>query len=383
MTEYENCLQNLYSRRHPKRGDLRVLQKLLKQWNSPHLAYPVIHVGGTNGKGQVSGSIARALTSAGYKTGLFTSPHLFEYTERIQIDGEEIPRDKIVSLYREMLEQPDSHLLNFFEATCGFGFRYFQEEQVDVAVVEVGLGGLLDSTNLVEPILAVITSLGLDHTDYLGDTLEEIAAQKAGIIKPGIPVVVGPSAQLPPVLDRAKEMKAPLHLVSERPSFYGDENRAIARVALEVLQKTFPMSQEAVSKGVAYRPPCRFEKRGDIILDVAHNPKGLARLVDALDQFYPNVPTRFVMGLKEAKDLIGCIDQVAPRATHIHFIEAPTFAPYPRSHIPSCALSLEPSIKEGMRAALAQKGKDELIVVCGSFYLMKEVSDCFCGSFNN
>ena len=164
---------------------------LLELLDNPHLNFKSVHVAGTNGKGSTSHMLASIFQEAGYKTGLYTSPHLRDFRERIRINGEMIPEDHVVDFIAKHQEEFEKIGLSFFEMTVGMAFDYFSNEQVDIAIVEVGMGGRLDSTNLITPELSVITNIGLDHVQFLGDTLEKIAHEKAGIIKEGIPVVIG------------------------------------------------------------------------------------------------------------------------------------------------------------------------------------------------
>lgn len=159
----------------------------------PSRLFRSIHVAGTNGKGSVANMLASALTAAGYKTGLYTSPHLLDFRERARIDGEMIPREYVKEFLEQWKPYFEAQNLSFFEITTGMAFRWFADRQVDIAVIEAGLGGRLDSTNLITPELSIITSIGLDHCALLGNTLAEIAAEKAGIMKPGVPCVVGES----------------------------------------------------------------------------------------------------------------------------------------------------------------------------------------------
>ncbi|HOI33254.1 MAG TPA: Mur ligase family protein, partial [Bacteroidales bacterium] len=175
------------------KADLDNTIRLLNLLNNPQQHFPAIHIAGTNGKGSVSHMIAAVLQTAGYKTGLYTSPHLRDFRERIRIDGELISEEKVVSFIEKHQQDFEAMQLSFFEMTVGMAFDYFASEKVDIAVVETGMGGRLDSTNLVHPLLNVITNIGFDHMQFLGDTLPKIAAEKAGIIKSGVPVVIGES----------------------------------------------------------------------------------------------------------------------------------------------------------------------------------------------
>lgn len=194
------------------KADLANTEAMMEHLGHPERGFRSIHVAGTNGKGSVSHFLASILQEAGYKVGLYTSPHLVDFRERIRIGGEMIPQDKVVRFVEKNKQFFEHQGLSFFEMTVGLAFDYFRNEQVDIAVIEVGMGGRLDSTNVITPLLSVITNIGLDHTQFLGDTLEKIAAEKAGIIKPGIPVVVGQTRpETQPVFERiAAERHSPI-----------------------------------------------------------------------------------------------------------------------------------------------------------------------------
>ena len=166
-------------------------------FDHPHRKYKTVHVGGTNGKGSTSHLLAAILQQSGYKTGLYTSPHLIDFRERIRINGAMVPKQYVVDFVEKYREQVEPIMPSFFELTMEMAFLYFAEQKVDIAIIEVGLGGRLDSTNIISPDLCVITNIGLDHTQYLGDTFPAIAAEKAGIIKPATPVVIGECAMMP------------------------------------------------------------------------------------------------------------------------------------------------------------------------------------------
>ncbi len=194
------------------KADLGNTEAMMEYLEHPENGFRSIHVAGTNGKGSVSHFLASILQEAGYKVGLYTSPHLVDFRERIRINGEMIHKEKVVEFVDKNREFFERQQLSFFEMTVGLAFDYFRNEQVDIAVVEVGMGGRLDSTNVITPLLSVITNIGFDHTQFLGDTLEKIAGEKAGIIKPDVPVVIGQTqAETKPVFERvAAERHSPI-----------------------------------------------------------------------------------------------------------------------------------------------------------------------------
>jgi dihydrofolate synthase/folylpolyglutamate synthase len=317
---------------------------LMELLGNPHRKYPVLHVAGTKGKGSVSALAASALGTAGYVTGLYTSPHLQDYAERIQIDGNPIPHAELAALV-EQLKPAVARVpkLTTFEITTALGFLYFASKHVDVAVIEVGLGGRLDATNVVDPRVAVITSLSLDHTAVLGDTLDKIAAEKAGIIKPDRPVVVAPqkSEALDVLVKIADERNAPLTLVGRdvlfasgqhsldgqtaqiwspgEPPFevrlpllgeHQVENAAVAASALWTLREQgVGLSDDAIQRGFAQvKWPARFQvvrRNPAVIFDSAHNQDSFAKLRQTLDLYFPGQSVNLVFGASEDKNLPG------------------------------------------------------------------------------
>ena len=382
----------------------------------PANSYPTIHIAGSNGKGSVSTKIAKTLELSGYRVGLYTSPHLFSFRERITVNGQQIPEEAVVEGMQKMFllerELQNSRPLQnrpfdatFFELTTFLALEYFRQMGVDVAVIETGLGGRLDATNVINPILSVITSVSREHCQILGEDLEQIAAEKAGIIKPNTPVVIGPKARFQSIYNRAKELHSPLFACDDVGGhFYDEENSAIAALALEHLTShfnletavsKFNLTSEAIKQGLAIRPPCRFERVGEAIFDVAHNPDAISHLIQALHTFFPLRKFRFLVGFSKDKEYDRCLALIATIATHIHLVQANS----PRSatteelickgreccHLPSrtavSRIIKDPffftphiSVKEGMKEAysLALKNQ-EMLVVCGSFYIMADI----------
>ena len=207
---------------------LRNIRALLKSVGNPQNWYPTIHVAGTNGKGSTTCFLASIFKEGGYKTGLYTSPHLVSFTERIRINGKEISERRLIGYVDRLRPAIEANEATFFEATTAIAFLYFADERVDIAVIETGLGGRLDSTNVLQPILSIITSIGLDHMEYLGPTLKQIAAEKAGIIKPATPLLVGrivPEAEAV-IRGIARRKRIPFHRASELVDMrIGDEGR--------------------------------------------------------------------------------------------------------------------------------------------------------------
>jgi len=360
------------------------LQELL---HYPDRSFTAIHVAGTNGKGSVSTKIAHAFEKGGYRVGLYTSPHISSFRERIRIDGQMISESDVESLLPFLFEVAEAEKIpaTFFELTTLLAFLYFAQKKVEIAVLETGLGGRLDATNIVSPCLSIITSISLDHTEILGATREAIALEKAGIIKEHIPVIIGPHVPLEIIQTAADRKQSPCIQVKCASPLFEEENRQIARTALNYLASSFHISDEAIEKGLAGRQPCRFEVlEGSprIILDVAHNPDGLQHLLQMLTHEYPGKPLRFLFGLSKNKDLKGCLNLLGSHGTHFHLVEAcngrgasarDLFAHLSELGIQDSRLSIHESIGEGISKAQQEAlVRGEILVICGSFFIMSE-----------
>jgi dihydrofolate synthase / folylpolyglutamate synthase len=333
------------SRRYPSR--LERMQALLHHLGDPHRAYPTLHVGGTSGKGSTSTMLARALTVSGKRTGLHTKPHLSSVTERARIDGVAISEERFAETLEEMMPAIERTTAehgrpSFYETTLALAFVYFAHEEVDAAVIEVGIGGSLDGTNLVAPEVSVITNVGLDHTEILGDTPELIARDKSGIAKPGVPLVSDASGAARDVIERACErVGAPFFAVSESSTVerlpseaYGQSfavttaeakyelslpilgafqqrNAATAIVALERLKPALRPSVGDIERGFAgLVVPGRMEffpGFPSIVFDVAHNPDKATSLADALRETFPDRRFMFVVAIAEMKDVANVL----------------------------------------------------------------------------
>jgi dihydrofolate synthase/folylpolyglutamate synthase len=342
--------------------ELGRMEAFLHLLGDPHRQYPVIHIAGTKGKGSTAAMIASSLRAAGYKVGLYTSPHLQEYTERIQVNGERrsasVPISpgelvELVELVKPHIAQIDQ--LTTFEITTAIGFLYFARQKVDAAVVEVGLGGRLDATNVVTPLVSVITSLSMDHMAVLGDTLAKIAYEKAGIIKPGRPVVLSHQAEeARQVVERvAEERKSPLFQVGREYQFepaghslqgqtfrawktgeqpgefsmpllglHQVENAATAYAALRVARdEGLSVAEEDIRKGFAgVSWPARFEVlhlNPLVIVDSAHNRDSAMRLRQTLDDYLPGRRVILIFGASEDKDIEGMFTELMPRVSMV------------------------------------------------------------------
>lgn len=302
------------------------------------LPFKVIHVTGTNGKGTVAYKIARSLQYAGKKVGLYTSPHIEEMNERIQINGVPIPN--------EWLTDIPSAPPHFFSRLTEIAFDYFTREAVEYAVIEVGIGGSFDATNCVTPTLCVITSIGYDHQELLGETLEEIAENKAGIIKGEAPVVVGPEVDYPCIVNKAKKLiRAP------KAATFQEENRLIAACALQELGITPNQGLEEVL-------PCRFEKMGHALFDVAHNSHAMERL---LSQIKGKI--HVIYGASKERNMRECLPLLEVRAERLVLIQSGHYRLIQIQAPHETMLSFE---EEWRRAREAEA----LLLICGSFYIM-------------
>ena len=303
--------------------DLTNTISLAKQLGNPQHQFKSIHVAGTNGKGSVSHMLASVLQTAGYNVGLYTSPHLKDFRERIKINGECIPQQEVVEFIKENKPFFEKHQLSFFEMTVGMAFDYFSKANVDIAIIEVGLGGRLDSTNIITPILSVITNIGLDHTAFLGHTLELIAGEKAGIVKPKIPVVIGETQKetRPVFVQKAKLENAPIHFAEDfegklpacdlKGSYQGLNIKTCIK-ALEVLNTLdrWNISPQDIEKGLGSVVTLtqlrgRWEVLGQnpkIVTDTAHNAEGLKLVLEQLNnESFETL--HLVLGFVNDKDL--------------------------------------------------------------------------------
>lgn len=336
---------------------LEQMESLAQAVGNPERNFRSVHIAGTNGKGSTATKVAKGLESSFNKVGLFTSPHISTFRERIKINGVMISETDTERLLSQIIDLPGT----FFELTTLLAFLYFAEQNVQYAVIETGLGGRLDATNIILPELSVITSISLEHTDVLGVTLEEIAAEKAGIIKSGVPVILGPTAQL---------ISAPLSIpVMGDFSTVSEENNAIAKKALEQLG----VSLDLILKALEAQPSCRMEKAGNVILDVAHNPSALERYFNEDKRR----PLNIVCALSKNKDLKRCMEIIANHAANITLVKAPNGRSADPNDLHSILLeigfpkqniSICPIITQAVDTA-SRKGATAVI---GSFFIMCE-----------
>lgn len=367
-------------------------EKLSLKLGSPEKAFPVIHIAGSNGKGSTATKIAAGLREGGYKTALYTSPHLFSFRERMQINGICISKEEIFDILSTIYEISKRENISptFFELTTFLAFEWFRRQKVDVAVIEVGLGGALDATNVVNPILSIITSISIEHADRLGDTEEKIAIQKAGIIKRGVPVLLGVKATQAPILSKVKEMQSALLLAKSSGGWYDVDNQNLAKTALEFLRESFPCISCDLARALAIRPPCRFEMIDGILFDVAHNLEGFTYLYEGIEKCFPGMKIRLVLGLSKDKDIEGCLQLAAKKAVFIHLVEGDTSKAVSMNVLARVLqktsypfFSLERSVLEGVKKAKeAANSSGELLVIAGSFYIMRDAKRALCDDFD-
>lgn len=394
MTSYSLLIDKLFQTNlfDGVKSGLNNCHRLQEIFHEPTRAFASIHVAGTNGKGSVTTMIAKGLKDSGYRVGLYTSPHISCFRERIRINGEKIPEKAVETLLTLLFETTKRCRIpaTFFELTTFLAFLYFAQEKVDFVVLEAGLGGRLDATNIVTPLLSVITSISLDHVPTLGTTLEDIAREKGGIIKPGVPVVIGPRVPLDIIQEIAKERNSPLFVVEKKSTLFMEENQAIARLALQQLN----LSEKAIEKALQARQPCRMEIwENQVIFDVAHNPDGLQHLFIAIEHQYPNRPIRLLFGLSKSKDIQACLEIICQHGSAFHLVEAPNGRGVPLATLQEALLNckvrpeqilihseIAEGVKEARTLALAQ---EELLVICGTFFIMSEAQEAFERSRDN
>ena len=371
---------------------------LAEHLSNPQKKLRCIHVAGTNGKGSTSHMLASILQQAGYKTGLYTSPHLKDFRERVKINGIVIPEDFVVGFMAENRSFFESNALSFFEMTVGLAFAYFEKEQVDIAVIEVGMGGRLDSTNIITPLISVITNIGLDHTQFLGTTLTAIAGEKAGIIKPGVPVVIGEYTQETKAvfLAKAQAEQAEIYFASDvidqtYPSvLMGDYQLANKKTVLQtirVLQQNsnFQVSEENLRDGfwnVVKNTGLQgrwqqLQENPKVVCDTAHNRHGLEIVLKQV-QRETFERLHFVLGVVNDKDLAEILPLFPKNATY--YFAKPNIprgleAAVLKATASEYGLSGDAfaSVPEAYRAALTEARSTDFIFVGGSTFVVAEI----------
>ncbi len=358
---------------------LKNMLRLNEILNFPDHQIKTIHVAGSNGKGSVSTKIAKGLEESGLKIGLYTSPHISSFRERIKINGEMISESEVETILNKLFEITKENQIpcTFFELTTILAFIYFAKSKVDIAVIETGLGGRLDATNIITPILSVITSISLDHTETLGNTIEEITLEKAGIIKPHIPVVIGPKVPFEIVQAVALKNKSSITQIQGNFINFEEENNAIAKSALKLLS----VSDLSIAKSLLAKLDCRMEiikfQGKTIILDVAHNPDGLTHLIAAVREKYPNNPLRLIFGLSENKDISSCLEIIKANGAYFHLVSARNGRGLPVSELKKKFpdqnnVYAHESVRQAIDEAILQSNPHEIILICGTFFIMSD-----------
>lgn len=371
--------------------------KLMAHLKEPQSSFKSVHVAGTNGKGSTSHMLASVLQDAGYKVGLYTSPHLKDFRERIKLNGKMIPEQKVVDFVENHRSFFEENQLSFFEMTVGLAFDYFKNEKVDIAIIEVGLGGRLDSTNVINPEVSVITNIGLDHTQFLGTTLAEIASEKAGIIKSKIPVVIGEAKPETTAvfIDKARKEKSPILFVEEEeiPEFKTDllgnyqiKNYKTAYATLGVLkQKGWGISNKNIENGflnVAKNTGLQgrwqlLNKSPKVICDTAHNIEGLSLVLNQLkkedfDQMH------IVLGVVADKNL-DAILPLFPKNAIYYFCKPAVIRGLAEAKLQQKARAYEligasyVSVSEAYKSAMTAAKAKDLIFIGGSTFVVAEI----------
>ena len=402
---YQETLEWMFSRlpMYQRQGstafkkDLTNIQAFCTRLNNPQERYPCIHVAGTNGKGSTSHMIASILQESGYRVGLYTSPHLKDFKERIRINGVPIHEEAVVDFIEDQKDFLEQQKLSFFELTVGLAFDYFASSHVDIAVVEVGLGGRLDSTNIIQPLVSVITNIGLDHTQFLGETLKEIAFEKGGIIKQNTPVVIGEYQK--EVIGVFKELaashKAPLsiaeQLITEKyhTDLLGEYQLRNVKTAVQAIklldQSNFQVTSENIVKGLNHVVQNTglkgrwqvLQENPKVICDTAHNREGLLFVMKQLErEKFSNL--HFVLGLVNDKDLKNILSLLPKKATYYFCkpdiprgLDAKTL----RDEAASQGLTgaVFKSVSKAYDQALLNADVDDVIYIGGSTFVVAEL----------
>lgn len=418
MATYQETLDYLY-RLEIERMDLKLerVAEALRLCGAPQQRFPALHIAGTNGKGSTAALLHAMLSAAGYRVGLFTSPHLIDFCERIRLGEAYIREEEVVdgiAAIRARVE-PAGIRLTPFEMMTVLAFRAFACARVDIAVVEVGLGGRLDATNVLSPLVAVITGIGLDHQAYLGPTRADIAREKGGIIKPGVPVVIGKmDAESRLVLcDMARRRASPAYVYGRdftisdeadgRVTYRGlswqlaglslglrgrfqHANAAAALATLELARPAFPLAEEAVRKGLQdVWWPGRLDVVAEqplVILDGAHNPQAIETLADELPAVLRGRRAHVLFGVMRDKDwraMVPTLARVAAGVVVTRVSQPRAEDPFAlqQAFAPLCPVRVIPDAREACRLLVAEAGPDGAVVVCGSLFLVGEVLPLF------
>lgn len=419
-TNLQECLDFVFSIRTStyKRTPLEMIEDILNDLGNPHHTFKTIHFAGSNGKGSTLNAVDSILKEADLQVGVFTSPHIHRVNERIRINEVQIPDDKLLDYLNQVLSivetKYDGKYPTFFGIITIVAYMHFAEQEVDVALIETGIGGLRDSTNVITPLISVITTVSYDHTDVLGETIQEIASEKAGIIKPGVPVVSSvknPEAQVV-IRETAAEKNAPLQQLEEHMkvsnvrledgyqvfdleigearlenialSMFGihqAENAGLAVTAVKTIADSFNVSDEAIYAGLKKAKWAgRFEKFGDhIVIDGAHNPEGMTMLLQTLTAVYPEYKYHFLYAALEEKDNASSVAMVDQVATDITFTSFHHAGATPKEKLMDYSSHTEKSAVDDWKKVItdfqSSHGETDVLVITGSLYFMSEVRE--------
>lgn len=403
------------------KNDLHNIKALCKALNDPQDQLKCIHVAGTNGKGSTCHMLAAVLQQAGYKTGLYTSPHIKEFGERIRINGEMVNKDFVIDFVERTKNICGEIQPSFFEVTVAMAFEYFVKEKTDIVIIETGLGGRLDSTNIINPILSVITTIGYDHMDILGNTLPDIAKEKAGIIKENVPVVIGEILKETKevFIQKANEMYAPINFAEEKylieyidpegglllcniknietniveklrldlVGIYQAKNVRTVLCCVEVLRKQdVAIPESALHKGLENVKGFTglrgrwdvLQKDPTVIIDAAHNEDGIIQVIDQLNNDHPGSRYHFVLGFVKDKDISGLL-KLFPANSAYYFSNAHIPRAIPHAELKQVANDAGmkgnsyDDVNEAISHAKNAAAKDDIIIVCGSFFILGEI----------
>ncbi|KAK8814304.1 hypothetical protein WA158_008166 [Blastocystis sp. Blastoise] len=400
--QYKSILETLYVHNLEVvvKMNLDKMMELDKALNYPSKQFKSIHVTGTNGKGSTAYKIAKSLEKSGYKTGLYTSPHLSCLRERTCINSEMINEKRFVELIQRVYECADRiKNCTFFEMTTIMSYLYFAEEHVDIAVIEVGCGGRLDATNIINSEMSIITSIGLDHQGILGNTIEEIATEKSGIIKTGKPVILGPDCPHKLIKCIASKQSSPAYIVENHGQTFDETNALIAECALKVLNTMgiFSIPSYCVSEGIQLRPNCRFQqlsipfegKTCQVVLDGGHNILAIQNFIKTLQYTYPNKCYKYICGFCADKNISICLQELFKVISVSNF--SCISASHPRA-MPANQLReiiKQTAINQGyiwkdtycpidtlsavIQRELTNIQDNEVLIIAGSLYIMAEV----------
>lgn len=371
-----------------------------EHFGHPHRNFRTIHVAGTNGKGSCSHTLAAILQEAGYRTGLYTSPHLVDFRERIRVNGQPVPEEYVIRFVEEERSFFEPLSPSFFELTTAMAFRYFADQKVDVAIIEVGLGGRLDCTNIIRPDLCIITNISFDHTQFLGSTLAQIASEKAGIIKQDIPVVIGETTPetRPVFAEKAQAVQAPICFAEdhvpeeysdmdyELKGLYQEKNRRTLLTALPLLKKAgYHLSEQAIRNGFGHVCELtglmgRWQKLQDaptLICDTGHNVGGITYIAEQLkQQTYRKL--HIVMGMVNDKDIRGVL-ALLPRDADYYFTKASVKRALPEAELARLANAAGlqgecyPDVPTAVRAAQEKSLPEDFIFVGGSSFIVADL----------